>query len=126
MDMERKILIVEDEDVIARVLRIRLEGLGYKVVLASDGQEGLEMVKKEKPVLAIIDIGLPKIDGNTLCELIRVEPSTKSTKIIILTGKRLVGDMETAFQSGADIYMSKPYEWQRLLDHIKKLLGETD
>ncbi|HBB67478.1 MAG TPA: two-component system response regulator [Elusimicrobia bacterium] len=126
MDMERKILIVEDEDVIARVLRIRLEALGYIVAVAGDGEEGLELVKKEKPDLAIIDIGLPRIDGNTLCELIRAEAATKGTKIIILTGKRLVGDMETAFQSGADIYMSKPYEWQRLLDHIKKLLGETD
>ncbi|OGR42255.1 MAG: hypothetical protein A2X28_09270 [Elusimicrobia bacterium GWA2_56_46] len=124
--MERKILIVEDEDVIARVLRIRLEALGYIVAVAGDGEEGLELVKKEKPDLAIIDIGLPRIDGNTLCELIRAEAATKGTKIIILTGKRLVGDMETAFQSGADIYMSKPYEWQRLLDHIKKLLGETD
>ena len=124
--MPKKILIVEDEDLIAQVLCMRLEGLGYKAVVAADGKEGLEMAKKEKPDLAILDIGLPRIDGNTLCELIKAEPSTKGTRIIMLTGKKLVGDMETAFKSGAEIYVNKPYEWPRLLGHIKKLLGEAE
>ena len=123
--MRKKILIVEDEDLIAKVLCMRLEGLGYKVCIASDGEEGLDMVKKEHPDLAILDIGLPRIDGNTLCELIKSEPATKNVRIIMLTGMRLVGDMEAAFHSGAEIYMNKPYEWPQLLGHIKKLLGET-
>ena len=123
--MNKKILIVEDEDLIVKVLCVRLEGLGYKVVTASDGEEGLDMVKKEHPDLAILDIGLPRIDGNTLCELIKNEPSTKNIKIIMLTGRKLVGDMENAFHSGAEIYVNKPYEWSFLLGHIKKLLGET-
>ncbi len=83
------------------------------------------MVRKEHPALAILDIGLPRIDGNTLCELIKNDPATRSVRIIMLTGKKLVGDMETAFSSGAEIYVNKPYEWTRLLGHIKKLLGET-
>jgi DNA-binding response OmpR family regulator len=123
--MSKKILIVEDEDLIAKVLCMRLEGLGYKVVVASDGEEGLDMVRKEHPDLAILDIGLPRIDGNALCELIKSDPATKSTRIIMLTGKKLVGDMENAFNSGAEVYVNKPYEWLRLLGHIKKLLGET-
>ena len=121
--MEKKILIVEDEDLIAKVLCIRLEGLGYKVYTASDGEEGLAAVKKEKPDLLLLDIGLPKIDGNTLCELIKADASTKHIRVIMLTGKRLVGDMEAAFASGADIYINKPYEWPRLLAHIKSLIG---
>ena len=123
--MARKILIVEDEDLIAQVLSMRLQALGYTVVVGNDGEEGLNMARKERPDLAILDIGLPRIDGNTLCELIKSDPSTKDTKIIMLTGKKLVGDMETAFQSGADIYANKPYDWQRLLGHIKKLLGDA-
>jgi len=123
--MNKKILIVEDEDLIAKVLCMRLEGLGYKVVIASDGEEGLDMVRKEHPDLAILDIGLPRIDGNTLCELIKSEPATKHIKVIMLTGMRLVGDMETAFHSGAESYVNKPYEWSHLMGHIKKLLGET-
>ena len=124
--MSKKILIVEDEDLIAKVLCMRLEGLGYKVFTASDGEEGLETAKKEKPDLAILDIGLPRIDGNTLCELIKSEPDTRNTRIIMLTGKKLVGDMEVAFKSGAENYVNKPYEWSRLLGHIKKLLNEPE
>ncbi len=123
--MPKTILIVEDEDLIATVLSARLESLGYKVFAAHDGEEGLALAKKEHPDLAILDIGLPRLDGNTLCELIKAEPTLKNVRIIMLTGKKLVGDMETAFKSGAEVYVNKPYDWSRLLGHIKKLLGET-
>ncbi|OGR44283.1 MAG: hypothetical protein A2X35_02320 [Elusimicrobia bacterium GWA2_61_42] len=121
--MAKKILIVEDETLIAQVLSIRLEGLGYKVVTAFDGEEGLAAVKKEKPDLVILDIGLPRLDGNTLCELIKAGEETKGIRVIMLTGKRLMGDMETAFSAGADFYVNKPYEWARLLGHVQKLIG---
>jgi CheY-like chemotaxis protein len=121
--MAKKILVVEDEDLIAKVLSIRLEGLGYKVVTAFDGEEGLAAVRKERPDLVILDIGLPKIDGNTLCELIKSDEATKGIRVIMLTGKRLMGDMESAFTAGADFYLNKPYEWPRLLGHIQKLIG---
>ncbi len=121
--MAKKILIVEDEELICKVLSIRLEGLGYKVFIALDGEEGLDAVKKENPDLVLLDIGLPKLDGNTLCELIKNGNDTKHIKVIMLTGKRLVGDMENSFSAGADFYVNKPYEWPRLLEHIKKLIG---
>ncbi|HAH31783.1 MAG TPA: two-component system response regulator [Elusimicrobia bacterium] len=120
--MQKKVLIVEDEDLIAKVLSIRLENCGYKVIVAYDGEEGLEQAKKEKPDLMLLDIGLPRIDGNTLCELIKHDAETKNIKIIMVTGKRLVGDMENAFSAGADIYVNKPYDWPRLLAHIKTLI----
>jgi len=123
--MPKTILIVEDEALIATVLSARLESLGYKVFAAHDGEEGLALAKKEHPDLAILDIGLPRLDGNTLCELIKAESTLKNVRIIMLTGKKLVGDMETAFKSGAEVYVNKPYDWSRLLGHIKKLLGET-
>ena len=121
--MAKKILVVEDEALIANVLSIRLTGLGYKVVTAYDGEEGLAAVKKEKPDLVILDIGLPRIDGTTLCELIKAGAATRKIRVIMLTGKRLVGDMENAFSAGADFYVNKPYEWPRLLAHIQKLIG---
>ncbi|MBI5744399.1 MAG: response regulator [Elusimicrobia bacterium] len=123
MGNAKKILVVEDEDLIAKVLAIRLEGLGYKVVTAFDGVEGLDAVRKEKPDLVILDIVLPKLDGNTLCEMIKTDAATKHIRVIMLTGKRLVGDMESAFSAGADFYINKPYEWQRLQDKIKQLIG---
>jgi len=121
--MPKKILIVEDEDLIAKVLAIRLEGLGYKVSVAADGEEGLEAARKQKPDLVILDIGLPRIDGNTLCELIKTSEATKDVKVIMLTGKKLVGDMENSFKAGAEVYVNKPYEWPRLQAHVVKLIG---
>lgn len=119
--MAKKVLIVEDEDLIAKVLSIRLEAAGYEVEVAYDGSEGLDKVKSFKPDLAIVDIGLPKIDGNTLCELIKKSEYVKNIKVIVLTGKKLVADMEKAFDSGADAYVPKPYEWDRLIAKIKSL-----
>ncbi|MBI4801882.1 MAG: response regulator [Elusimicrobia bacterium] len=124
MAAKKKILIVEDEVMIVKVLSIRLESLGYKIAAAYDGEEGLAMVKKEKPDLIILDVGLPRIDGNTLCGLIKADPATKHIRVIMLTGKKLVGDMETSFSAGADLYMNKPYEWPRLVAHLHELLGE--
>lgn len=121
--MAKKILIVEDEALIVRVLSIRLEGLGYKVSSAADGEAGFAAARKERPDLAIIDIGLPVIDGTTLCELIKTSPETKGVKVIMLTGKKLVGDMEKSFEAGADAYVNKPYDWARLQGHIEKLIG---
>lgn len=121
--MAKSILIVEDEDLISKVLAIRLEAMGYKVSVAMDGEEGLDAVRKLKPDLVILDIGLPKIDGNTLCELIHTSEGTRDTKVIMLTGKKLVGDMENSFKAGAEVYINKPYEWPRLLGHVEKLIG---
>lgn len=119
----KKILIVDDEELIVKVLSLRLENEGYKVFTAFDGNEGLEIAFKEKPDLAIIDIGLPKIDGNTICEILKNDKRTKDIKIIVLTGKKLVGDMEKAFESGADAYIAKPYEYSLLLAKIKRLIS---
>lgn len=120
--MPKKILVVDDEELIVKVLALRLENAGYKVEVAYDGNEGIEKAKKFMPDLAIIDIGIPKIDGNTLCELIKNNEKTKNIKVIMLTGRKLVEDMEKSFSSGADMYVNKPYEWERLLEKIKKLI----
>ena len=122
--MAKKILVVDDELLIVKVLSLRLEGLGYDVVAAYDGEEALEKVQKENPDLIILDVGLPRIDGNTLCELIKTDKKTKHIGVIMLTGKRLMGDMENSFSAGADIYMNKPYEWPHMVAQIHKLLGE--
>lgn len=121
--MAKKVLIVDDEPLIVKVLSIRLEGLGYKVFTALDGEEGLDAIKKEKPDLVMLDIGLPRLDGTTLCELVKTGADTKHIKVIMLTGKRLMGDMESSFAAGADLYVNKPYEWKRLLEHIRQLIG---
>ena len=119
--MSKKILIVDDEISVIKILKIRLEQAGYEVISAMDGDEGWEKFKDEKPDLAILDIVLPAIDGDTLCELIKGEGSS-SAPVIMLTGKTLAGDMEDAFKAGADVYVNKPFDPKHLLAHIKKLI----
>lgn len=123
--MPKKILIVEDDALIAELLLDNIEGLGYTTFVAYDGETGWALAKKETPDLVIQDIGLPSMDGITLCQLIKSKSTTKHARIIMLTGKKMVGDMENAFTAGADAYINKPFEWSRVLKHIQKLLGET-
>ncbi|MEI7482046.1 MAG: response regulator [Elusimicrobiota bacterium] len=123
--MKKKILIVEDEELIAQVLRMRLEHHGYQVVVAHDGEEGLSMARKEHPDLAILDIGLPFIDGDSLRKLIKSEPATKGVKVIMLTGHAFAGDTTAEGHSAAEIYIRKPFEWKHLLGHVNKILGQA-
>jgi DNA-binding response OmpR family regulator len=120
---KKRIIIIDDEELICKVLSLRLSNEGYIVDTALDGKEGLDKITKSLYDLAIIDVGLPKIDGNTLCELIKNNSKLKDMKVIILTGKNLVGDVEKAYESGADAYFSKPYDYNLLLNKIKKLIG---
>ncbi len=118
--MSKKILIVDDDIAVIKILKIRLEQAGYEVISAVDGDEGWDKFKDERPDLVVLDIILPSIDGDTLCELIKGEGS--STPVIMLTGKTLAGDMEDAFKAGADVYINKPYDPKHLLEHVKKLI----
>ncbi len=119
--MGKKILIVDDEALICKVLSIRLGGLGYEVFTALDGEDGLAAAKREKPDLLLLDIGLPKIDGNELCGLIKADPATSGARVIMLTGRDPGADAGAALPGGADMYVVKPYDWAELLDGIRKL-----
>ena len=119
--MLKKILIVEDDPQLSKVLFRQLEAVGYLPLNAYSGEEGLVLAKKESPDLMVLDIGLPAMDGKTLCEIIKVDPATEDIRIIMLTGERTVGDMEDSFSKGADFYMTKPYDFPKLLARINKV-----
>jgi DNA-binding response OmpR family regulator len=121
--MSKNVLIVEDDEMIAKVLFKQLDASGYKPVNAYDAESGLKLARDKKPDLMILDIGLPGMDGVTLCKIIKNHPDTAGIKIIMLTGDRLVGDMEDSFSSGAETYLNKPYDFATLLRHIEKLIG---
>ncbi|MFA7009080.1 MAG: response regulator [Elusimicrobiales bacterium] len=121
--MPKKILVVEDDLQVAELLVSNLESLNCKVLVAYDGETGWELAQKEQPDLVIQDLGLPNMDGFALCKLIKNKSTTRHARVIMLTGKTLVGDMENAFQGGADAYVNKPFVWDRMLQHIRKLLG---
>jgi len=118
----KKVLVIEDDVLVAELLRDNLESLKYKIFVAYGGKTGWELAQKEQPDLVIADIGLPEIDGISLCKLIKNNSKTRHARIIMLTGKKMVGDMEDAFAAGAEAYVNKPFNWEHVLRHIQKLM----
>ena len=119
---QKKILVVDDEIAMTKVVEIRLRAAGYDVVLAHDGQEGLEKAKTENPDLMILDLMLPKMDGFKVCGLLKSDARYKKIPIIIYTARVQDSDQQLGKEVGADAYITKPFDPQVLLGKIKELL----
>lgn len=120
--MAAKILIVEDERAIAENLQALLAAKGYVVILADDGADGIAKARLEKPDVMLLDIMLPKMGGFDVCKILKADPAMKKTKIIMITGLGRMGDVEKAFQNGADDYIIKPFDTARLFKKLDKAL----
>ncbi len=122
--MKKKILIVDDEKQIARMLKIRLESMGYETDIANDGVEGLEKAQQYKPDLIILDVMMPKMDGFEVCRKLKEDPVLKSTPVIMLSVKAEEKANDLGAIAGADDYVAKPFEPEILMGKIKKLLKQ--
>ena len=122
---KNKILLVEDEQAIAKMVKRRLEASDYEVITAIDGQEGLEKARSENPNLIILDLMLPKIDGYKVCGLLKADARYNKIPVIIFTARARESDKKLGEELGADGYITKPFEAQVLLDKINKLLGDS-
>jgi len=120
---KEKILVVDDEVSIRRILETRLSMIGYTVVTASDGDEALAVYKKELPNLIILDIMMPKLDGYGVCQEIRKD---SDIPIIMLTALGDVADRITGLELGADDYVVKPFSPKELEARIKAILRRVD
>jgi len=121
--MSRKtILVIDDEPFLVKALKIRLELAGYKVITAYDGLEGLNKAQDEKPDLIILDVMLPKKNGYQICQQLKSDDQYQHIPIIMLTAKGQKSDKEWGEKTGADIYLTKPFEDTELLAKIKELL----
>lgn len=115
-----KILIVEDEPQINRLIELVLISDGYyKIKKAFDGEEALNIIKNNKPDLILLDIMIPKIDGFTLCKLIKEDDTINNIPIIMLTAKKMEEDILQGFENGAIDFISKPFSNKILLARIK-------
>jgi len=119
---KKRVLIVEDQAAIIRMLRMRLEANNYEVITASDGQEGLEKARNENPSLIILDIMLPKMNGYKVCQLLKADPKYSAIPIIISSGRTPQEIRKVGQEVGADAYVSKPFEAEALLSKMKELL----
>jgi len=122
--MAKKILIVDDEEVIRKYLRINLVKLGYEVKEAVDGVEALKQLSKDNFDLLISDIVMPNKDGWEMLKEVRSNPKTKDIPVIILTGKNEDTEMFKGYDLGANYYMTKPFTKAQLLYGIKLMFGE--
>lgn len=123
---KKKILVVEDETVMANLLKVELTASGYDVICAGDGESGFAQYESEKPDLIILDIMLPKLNGYEVCRKIRREKEDNDTPIIMLTAKSSDVDRVVGGVIGAHKYIPKPFEAEHLLREIDTLLNPPD
>ncbi|MDQ6764693.1 MAG: response regulator [Verrucomicrobiota bacterium] len=120
-----KILLVEDNEMNRDMLSRRLERKGYEVVLAFDGQSGVEMAQTDAPDLVLMDMSLPVLDGWEATRRLKTDARTQHVPVIALTAHAMSGDREKALEAGCDDYDTKPVELIRLLGKIEALLPRT-
>lgn len=118
--MKNKLLLVEDEPDLRLIVSEVLTDEGYEVLTASTGLEGLNMVKTEKPDIVVADVMMPVMDGFTMAKEIRKFNS--NVPILFLTAKNTIDDIEEGFETGANDYLKKPFEFRELIVRIRALL----
>ena len=122
--MAHKILAVDDEKHIVRLVQINLQKEGYDVVTASTGREALEQVERENPDLVIMDVMMPEMGGFEALQIMKADEKTAQIPIIMLTAKAQDADVFQGWKSGADLYLTKPFNPQELLTFVKRILQD--
>jgi two-component system alkaline phosphatase synthesis response regulator PhoP len=124
--MPKEILIVDDEPSIVVPIQFLMEQQGYSVLVAENGEDALDVIYKYKPDLILLDIMLPRIDGYEVCEIVRLNPEYRNTKIIFLTAKGREVEIAKGLALGADAYITKPFSNTELIAKVKELLVNTN
>jgi two-component system cell cycle response regulator DivK len=122
--MSKTILIVEDNELNMKLFRDLLEAHGYATVETRDGREALDLVRKHKPNLVIMDIQLPEISGLEITKQIKADPALKGIPIVAVTAFAMKGDEDWVIQGGCDGYIAKPISVVSFIQTVKKFLGE--
>ncbi|MBI4342411.1 MAG: response regulator [Candidatus Omnitrophica bacterium] len=123
--MKRRLLVVDDEPSIAKIVRKQLEVAGYEVTVAVDGLEGLTIAREALPELIVLDVMLPKMNGVEVCSTLKQDPKTRQIPILMLTAKAQRQDQDTGLQAGADAFLTKPFQLEELLEKVKTLLERS-
>jgi two-component system cell cycle response regulator DivK len=117
-----KLLLIEDNEMNRDMLQRRLQKRGYDVVVAVDGQQGIDVARRELPDLVLLDMSLPVLDGWSAAGILKGEAPTAAIPIVALTAHAMAGERERAMAAGCDEYETKPIDLQRLLTKIEALL----
>ena len=119
------ILLVEDNEMNRDMLARRLRRKDFEVIVAVDGQQGVDLAREQGPDLILMDLSLPIMDGWTATRTIKADPALRNVPIIALTAHAMTGDRERAMEAGCDDFDTKPVDFKRLLSKIAALLDST-
>jgi DNA-binding response OmpR family regulator len=120
----KKILVVDDEVDLVETVRFPLEMEGFDVLVSYNGEDALNQARKESPDLIILDLMLPKLDGYKVCRLLKFDERYKNIPILMLTAKTQEKDKILGKETGADEYITKPFEMDYLMEKVKAYLNK--
>jgi CheY-like chemotaxis protein len=125
--MTKKILIADDEQPLRLLVRATLEDESeegrYEIIEAADGNETLEIARREQPELILLDIAMPGLTGLEVCKMLKADPATSDLMVVMLTAKGQQSDRERGFAAGADDYFAKPFSPLELLQLVDRVMG---
>ena len=122
--MGKKILVADDEPAVLRSLEFILKKEGYNVLTAVNGQEAFDLAISNPPDLCLLDVQMPRMDGNEVCRKLRDDPTGADLYIIMITAKGQESDRINSLESGANEYITKPFSPRKVIARIKEILGE--
>lgn len=119
-----RVLVVDDEVSLAKIMRKQLEVSGFEVLVASDGEEALVKARELHPDLMVLDMMLPKLSGLEVCATMKQDAELRRIPILMVTARAKREDCQTALKQGADAYLAKPFELEDFVENIKRLLSK--
>jgi DNA-binding response OmpR family regulator len=114
-------MVVDDDPVIRRLIRVNLELEGFEVTEAVDGQACLELVDEVDPHVVVLDVAMPRLDGLATTAQLRAEPATSEVKIVIVSARAQQADVRRGLEAGADVYLTKPFDPDVLVRAVHEL-----
>lgn len=124
--MARKILVVDDERHIVRLVEVNLTRAGYDVLTAYDGVEALEVVQKDKPDMIVLDVMMPRMDGFEVLRKLQADSETQNIPVIMLTAKAQDADIFKGWSSGVSSYLTKPFNPRELLTFVERIFQSLE
>ena len=114
-------LVVDDDDVIRRLITVNLELEGFEVTQAADGQACLELVAAVRPHVVVLDVAMPVLDGLATAARLRADPATSAVKIVMVSARAQQADIRRGLDAGADAYLTKPFDPEALIRAVREL-----
>ncbi|HZQ97214.1 MAG TPA: response regulator [Chloroflexota bacterium] len=125
MAESRKILLVDDDEMVRELVAATLKGGSYQLLQAGDGGKGLQLAREQHPDLIFLDVNMPVMDGVSVCQALKGDPTTRDISVIMLTALGQEVDKERARRAGANGYFTKPFSPLTLLRKVDEVLGDT-